>query len=210
MPHPLLIEGGILVNLRGERFTHELANISGMCVPVLAQPQGLAWVIFDEQRHLNTLTHSVEERQLAEIGALRRADTLGELEQLCQLPSGALARELAGADAARLAGATDRFGRSFAGLAPLAPPFRAVRVTGALFHTQGGLEVDAHAQVLRPDGTRLPNLFAGGGTARGISGPEVTGYLPAMGLAMAVTLGRLAGRAAAQLVQGAKALGTAA
>jgi fumarate reductase flavoprotein subunit len=44
----------------------------------------------------------------------------------------------------------------------------------------------------------LPNLFAGGGAARSISGPEVTGYLPGMGLCMAITLGRLAGRAAAQ------------
>lgn len=43
VPHPLLLEGGFLVNLRGERFTHENANISGMCVPVLAQPEGLAW-----------------------------------------------------------------------------------------------------------------------------------------------------------------------
>ncbi len=29
VPHPLMIEGGFLVNVRGERFTHELANISG-------------------------------------------------------------------------------------------------------------------------------------------------------------------------------------
>ena len=47
VPHPLMIEGGFLVNTEGVRFTHELANISGMCVPVLAQPGGIAWVVFD-------------------------------------------------------------------------------------------------------------------------------------------------------------------
>ncbi|HRX05395.1 MAG TPA: FAD-binding protein, partial [Anaerolineae bacterium] len=79
----------------------------------------------------------------------------------------------------------------------LAAPFCAIRVTGAIFHTQGGLMVDENARVLREDGTALPNVFAGGGAARSISGPEVTGYLPAMGLCMAITLGRVAGRSAA-------------
>jgi fumarate reductase flavoprotein subunit len=198
VPHPLMIEGGFLVNVAGQRFTHELANISGMCVPVLAQPQGLAWVIFDERRHQACLEHSVEQRQLAQVGAVRRADSWAALEALCSLPSGSLERENQSIDAARGAGQVDRFGRRFAGLEPLAAPYCALRVTGALFHTQGGLVVDAAAQVLRADGTRLPNLFAGGGAARSISGPEVTGYLPGMGLCMAITLGRLAGRAAAQ------------
>lgn len=74
VPHPLMIEGGFLVNADGVRFTHELANISGMCVPVLAQPGGIAWVVFDARRHEACLAHSVEQRQLLEIGALRQAD----------------------------------------------------------------------------------------------------------------------------------------
>ena len=87
----------------------------------------------------------------------------------------------------------------FGGYPPLAPPFYAARVTGALFHTQGGLAVDGGARVLRADGSALPNLFAGGGTARSVSGPGVWGYLPAMGLCTAVTLGRLAGQGAARV-----------
>ncbi len=62
------------------------------------------------------------------------------------------------------------------------------KVTGALFHTQGGLVVDGNARVQRRDGSA-------------ISGPGVWGYLPAAGLCMAVTLGRLAGEAAAKLTQ---------
>ena len=196
VPHPLMIEGGFLVNTLGQRFTHELANISGMCVPVLQQPQGLAWVIFDERRHQTCLEHSVEQGQLVEVGAVRRGDSWALLEKACGLPEGSLEREDTEINASRDAGRADRFNRTFAGLAPLAPPYCAVRVTGALFHTQGGLEVDGAARVLRPDGSPLPNLYAGGGAARSISGAEVTGYLPAVGLCMAITLGAVAGEAA--------------
>jgi fumarate reductase flavoprotein subunit len=203
VPHPLLIEGGFLANAEGRRFTHELANISGMCVPVLAQPGGIAWVVFDGRRHDACAIHSVEQRQLVEVGALRRADDWAALERLCRVPEGSFAAECAAIDAARAAGDTDRFGRSFEGLAPLEPPYYAVKVTGALFHTQGGLQVDDGARVLRPDGRPLPNVAAGGGAARSISGPAVTGYLPAVGLCMAVTLGRLAGASAARLCVGA-------
>ncbi len=201
VPHPLMIEGGFLVNARGERFTHELANISGMCVPVLEQPGGVAWVVFDERRNQDCLAHSVEQRQLREVGAIRSAASWSELERLCQLPDGSLAKENEAVNDARQADASDRFGRSFAGLDPLEPPYCAIRVTGALFHTQGGLQIDSAARVLRPDGRPLPNLYAGGGAARSISGPAVTGYLPAVGLAMAITLGHIAGRAAAQQTQ---------
>jgi len=74
-------------------------------------------------------------------------------------------------------------------------------VTGALFHTQGGLVVDSGARVLREDGSPLPNLFAGGGAARGLSGPSRWGYLSGNGLLTATVLGRLAGQSAAALVQ---------
>jgi fumarate reductase flavoprotein subunit len=73
-------------------------------------------------------------------------------------------------------------------------------VTGALFHTQGGLAVDAAGRVLRDDGRALPNLFAGGGAARGVSGPSCWGYIAGNGLLTATTFGRLAGAAAARQV----------
>jgi fumarate reductase flavoprotein subunit len=199
VPHPLLIEGGYLVNTRGERFTHELENISGMCVPVLQQPGGLAWVIFDDARHLSCLRHSVEQRQLADVGAIKRADSWEGLERACALPRGSLMARAREIDVARNADQADALGRMWRALAPLAPPFCALRVTGALFHTQGGLVVDTGARVLTPSGQPLPNLLAGGGAARGISGADLRGYLPGAGLCMAITLGRLAGRSAARI-----------
>ena len=54
---------------------------------------------------------------------------------------------------------------------------------------------------LREDGSPLPNLFAGGGAACGVSGPAVWGYLSGNGLLTAVTLGRIAGMEAARLAR---------
>ena len=80
---------------------------------------------------------------------------------------------------------------------PPGSSYRALKVTGALYHTQGGIQIDATTRATRADGTTLPNLYAGGGSARCVSGPSSWGYLPAMGLCSAVTFGRLAGRSAA-------------
>lgn len=201
VPHPLLIEGGVLVNNRGERFTHELENISGMCVPVIAQPESVAWVVFDETLDQKALEHSYEQRQLTEAKAIKRAPTIEALEKVCELPAGSLQKTLDEVNSSLQTGKPDLLGRSFKGLHALQGPFCAIKVTGALFHTQGGLEVNENAQVVRKDGTPLPNVFAGGGAARSISGPDVRGYLPAMGICMAVTLGRLGGTAAGKIAK---------
>jgi fumarate reductase flavoprotein subunit len=88
----------------------------------------------------------------------------------------------------------DPFGRDFTSKPKLVPPYYAVKVTGALFHTQGGLEIDENARVLP-----LRNVFAGGGAARGVSGAHVWGYLSGNGLLSAVGMGRIAGESAAKL-----------
>ena len=71
-------------------------------------------------------------------------------------------------------------------------------MTGSLFHTQGGLVVDEHARVLREDGSTVDGLYAGGGTATGISGHGAAGYLSGNGLTTAMGFGRLAGVHAAR------------
>lgn len=83
----------------------------------------------------------------------------------------------------------------------LQPPYYAIRVTGGLLHTQGGLAVDDKARVIDPAGKPFPNLFAGGGAACGVSGPAHWGYLSGNGLLSAITLGRIAGREAAGITQ---------
>ena len=65
-------------------------------------------------------------------------------------------------------------------------------MTCALYHTQGGLKVNSDGQVLRGDGSIIPNLYAGGGVAVGVSGKGLEGYLPGNGLLASLGLGMLA------------------
>lgn len=188
-----LIEGGVQVNAHGLRFSDELGDVSGQGARVIAQPGGVAWTVYDARIHQSCLDLP-QYVALREAGGVQSADTVAALAARAGIDGDGLAATL-GAIAAY---APDPFGRRF-GTPPLAAPFFAVRVTGAVFHTQGGLAIDGDARVLRGDGTPLPNLFAGGGAARGISGRGPSGYLPGAGLCCAVTLGRIAGRAAAAL-----------
>jgi fumarate reductase flavoprotein subunit len=193
-------EGGIQVNAAGERFSNEVLGYSEQAYKVIRQPGGVAWNIYDEIRERPALDFT-DYREVAELGGIKKANTYAELAGLLGLPPAALERTIAEVDAMRAGKGQDRWGRNFTGQRPLEPPFCGVRVTGALFHTQGGLMVDSGARVLREDGSQLPNLFAGGGAARGLSGPSRWGYLSGNGLLTATVLGRLAGQSAAALVQ---------
>lgn len=194
----LMMEGGVQVNARGERFSDEHQGYSEQAAAVLAQPGGTVWCLYDARLHALGLQFE-DYRGAHDAGAVRTAADTEALAAQTGLPLAALVATLGEMGNLAVQGGTDRFGRTFR-TPPLAAPFYAVRVTGALFHTQGGLVVDDDARVLRPDGTPLPNLFAGGGAARGVSGPDASGYLSGNGLLTAIAYGWLAGHAAARLV----------
>jgi fumarate reductase flavoprotein subunit len=197
VPPGVLIEGGILVDRTGRRFVNEVEDISGLMHPILACPEGLAWVICDEAIE-QRCAHIPETQALKALNAARRAATAADLAHRIGADAAILEASLNEARAAAEAARPDAVGRLWGTDRPPSGQLLAFKVTGALYHTQGGLQVDANARVLRPDGTKLPNLYAGGGAARSVSGPSFWGYLPAMGLCTAVTLGWLAGRAAAK------------
>ncbi len=196
---PLIMEGGFQVNLAGERFSNEAAGYSEQAAKVNAQPGGVAWSIFDARLHALMLQFD-DYRDALSAGAVIEAADLDALADATGLPRDALARTAGQVAQMVAAEAEDPFGRDFTGKPVLAPPYRAAKVTGALFHTQGGLVVDRDARVLRADGSPLPNLYAGGGAARGVSGAGADGYMAGNGLLTATTFGKLAGRAAAEAI----------
>jgi len=174
----LMMQGGIQVNVRGERFHDETAGYSEAAVHVLAQPGRVAWDLFDQT--LLALGRSFPDFVQAEsAGAVRHAADIPALARLIGCDGATLARTLAGTR--------------------LVPPYCAIKVTGALFHTQGGIAVDARCRALREDGTPHPNLLAAGGAARGVSGDSVWGYLSGNGLLSAVAGGFIAADGAAAL-----------
>jgi fumarate reductase flavoprotein subunit len=198
---PSVIMGGFQLNLSGERFYDESIGYSAAAAQVHAQPHHLAWTIFDA-RIEETMVQFEEYHDAVRSGAILIADTIEALAAATRLPEATLAAALTATSGYASGTARDAFGRDFTGAPPLTAPYRAVRVTGALLHTQGGLTIDVDARVMGQDGVPLPNLFAGGGAARGISGPGAAGYIAGNGLLTATTLGKLAGRAAVKLIAG--------
>ncbi|NKC30713.1 FAD-dependent oxidoreductase [Falsiroseomonas selenitidurans] len=194
----VIMEGGFQLNAAGERFWNEASGYSEAGRAVMGQPGHIAWDIFDQR--IAGITRQFEDFRQAEAqGAVLVADSVEELARITKLP---LESAMASVAALKQAGVTDGFGRSWAGVAPLAPPYCAVRVTAALFHSQGGMVVDDRARVRLAEGGVIPNLFAAGGAACGVSGPDASGYLSGNGLLSAVTLGRIAGEQAASLGRG--------
>ena len=200
---PLIVAGGIQVNCEGRRFANEARGYSEQAMDVTAQPGHFAWDTYDQRIH-SLMLEFQDYRDAVEAGAIISAPTADELARLMSIPAAGLQSTLAEVAQLAAAGKQCPFGRLFESDQLLQAPFYAAKVKGALFHTQGGLAVDEHARVLRADGSALPNLFAGGGAARGISGPGGWGYLAGNGLLTATTLGRLAGWAAGRQVSGAK------
>lgn len=207
-PHGILItwavmtEGGIQVDTRGRRFSNEHRGYSEQAIDVLAQEAGIAWDIFDDR--ILELARDFPDFVAAEAaGAVRSGRDAGALAKAIGADPATLAATLDTCRRLAEGQAEDAFGRDFTTRPALRPPFHAVRVTGALFHTQGGLVIDDAARVRLRAGGTIGNLFAGGGAACGVSGPEISGYLSGNGLLTALAFGSLAGQGAAQAAGGA-------
>ena len=204
-PHGVLLtwatvmHGALLLNVEGERFGDETEGYSEFGARVVGQPEATAWMVFDER--IDAACRPFADYQdLLGAGAVRWASDTPALADVLGAPEATVGATLAAARAAATGEHFDAHGREFFE-APLEPPYAAVKVTGALFHTQGGLHVDPNARVQR-SGAAITGLYAAGGAAVGISGNGADGYLAGNGLLSALGLGYLAGRDAARSVVG--------
>lgn len=183
--------GAFMVNRDGKRFVNEDVGPSALAAHVLAQPGGVALEVFD-QRIFDIVMKQGPVRDAWNAGAVVAARDIASIALAAAVPPDALQEAFDAAARCARGEAPDAFGRNTF-RTPLAPPFYASWVTGALAHTQGGLDVDAQARVLRADGTPIAGLYAAGGTAAGLSGRGGDGYLPGNGLGQCFPLGLIAG-----------------
>ena len=202
-PHNVLItwavimQGGIQVNAQGRRFCDESRGYSEQAANVLRQPGGFAWDVFDDR--IAGIARQFEDfRQAERAEAIISAATVEDLARVMRVPVSEFCGEWQEVEGLKSCSRDDRFGRSFAPNQRCAAPLHAVKVTGALFHTQGGLAIDASARVQKNNCGTFPNLFAAGGAAAGVSGSSAAGYLSGNGLLTATVLGRHAGAIAAR------------
>ena len=203
IPWMVMGAGALFVNQRGERFADETCGPTAMVPYVLAQPGRVAYEVFDAR--IFKAVAAVDARFANEVvpRVLRRADDVESLAKQFQIDPPTLAQTVAAYNAA-VAGGSDVFGRTVFG-GPLSAPFYGVRVAPALLETQGGLVIDPSARVLRAAGTVIPNLYAGGGAAVGLSAPGGSGSLLGNGLLCALGWGKIAGEQAEHEILTARA-----
>jgi fumarate reductase flavoprotein subunit len=184
-----VMHGAFLVDAEGRRFGDETTGYSEYAAQVLERAGGKAWIILDRRVHEACLEFQ-DYRDTVESGAVKWGDTVAAVADAAGLAPEGLENTVRQA-AASAAGKPDPFGRDY-WERPLEPPYAAIAVRPALFHTQGGLVVDEHARVLTPGGTPIQGLYASGGAAEGISGHGAGGYLAGNGLLPAFGLAYLA------------------
>ena len=154
----------------------------------------MAFAVFDTTIREYVLANEPRFVRLFNDGLIIEVADVEGLAEFIGCDSATLGDTLATSARAASGEIADEFGRTNFGFGPLHAPYCVAKVTPGLFHTQGGVRVDAHARVIRPDGSPITGLFAGGGVAAGVSGLSgAEGYASGNELVTAVGLGYLAG-----------------
>ena len=201
-PYPQLDElaaSGLVVNAKGQRITDE--GMGGVYITNAmareADPLGTS-VVFDEaiwQGPGRAAGIPPNDTMVTMGGTLFKADSIAEL-------AGKLSVDAVGLDATvrayNAALASNTLGalhpaRSATRRKPMpvsTAPFYGAPACAGITYTMGGVRTNAHAQVLRTDGTVIAGLYAAGATTGGLEGGPAVGY--AGGLMKALIFGLLA------------------
>jgi len=119
---------------------------------------------------------------LAGGGTLHRADSLGRLAEVAGLPADTLTVTIEAYNEAIRTGRLDalspkRSTRSGQPWAIETPPFYAIPICPGITNTMGGIAIDGHGRVKRPDGSVIAGLYAAGGATGGLEGGGALGYV---------------------------------
>jgi len=203
-PYPHLdaaAEVAILVGPDGRRFTDE--GLGGVCMAnaIARLPDPLsAFLIIDDKiwkaEPAITTTVPANPAMVEAGGGLVSAPAIEALAACIGLPADALAQTIRdhndavdGNSLARLA--VPRTTRKHKPMPIATPPFHAVPLCTGVTGTMGGVVINEHAQVLKPDGSVFPGLYAVGTPVAGLEGGPRAGYVG--GVSKAFILGMLAG-----------------
>jgi fumarate reductase flavoprotein subunit len=134
-------------------------------------------------------------------GTLHAADTVEELAGLAGLDPATLRATVEAYNAAVRNGrfaelAPPRSAKSGAPRPIETPPFYAIPICAGITNTFGGIAIDGHSRVRRPEGSVIEGLYAAGGCTGGLEGGGALGYVG--GLIKACVLGLRAGEDAAR------------
>ena len=201
---------GLIVNLDGERFVDEGADIRNYTYAkygraILSQPERAAFQLFD-QRTAHLLRDEYHVRQVT----MAQADTIEELAESLGLDSGGLQRTIDEYNQSCPEHGIDDFnpstldGVGTRGINPPksnwalpfdSPPYLGYAVTCGITFTFGGLRIEPRSgQVLDTEDRPMTGLYAAGELVGGLF---YNNYAGGSGLMAGSVFGRIAGRSAA-------------
>jgi fumarate reductase flavoprotein subunit len=209
-PYPLLDDlatAGIVVDRTGRRFVDEgnggiyvanriAAHMDPLSAMVICDTR--AWNGPGRQRRI-----SANPQLLRASATLYMADTVEALAGLAGLSSDAVTRTI---DAYNRAVRSDasigleprRSTRQHPPVPVDTPPYYAIPACAGVTYTMGGMRIDAHARVVRPDGGPIAGLYAAGSNTGGLEGGGRAFHIG--GLARAAVFGKLAAEHIASVV----------
>ena len=183
--------GGIFVNSNGIRFTNEYGGYSELTPHVLAQPGHFAYLIINNDIAAATAAFA----GYKEKGIVVSGNTPKQLADALGINADALSNTFERYEASIKRGEDEfnktKLPKNWNG------PYYAMKITGDLRHTQGGLVTDVAAHVLKADGTVIQGLYAAGGCTEGFASTGGAAYMSGDGLLQALVFGRIAGEKAA-------------
>ena len=192
-----VIKNSIYVNREGKRFVEESGRRDVISNATIAQTGQIMYSIFDSEggfyAGVKTLP-DVELKNLTSKGYLFVGNTLEELAQKAGIDPAGLKATVARYNDLVVSGKDTDFEKDEVELPIAKAPFYCVPLSPTLHHTMGGLRINTEAQVLRPDGSVIPGLYAAGEVTGGIHGSNRVG---GNALTDGVVFGRIAGRNAA-------------
>ena len=163
---------------------------------MLHQPGHYCYMVFTDEIAATSAKFS----KFQDAGIVFTANSAEELAEMLNIDPAKFAQTIAEYQASIVRG-EDEFNRTKLP-ASFEAPFYAIKITGDLRHTQGGLVTDIATHVMKEDGSLIHGLYAAGGVMEGFSSTGGPGYMSGNGLLQAFIFGKIAGERAATEVRG--------
>lgn len=204
------LPGTMMVDAVGRRFTNESQSYNDVGLDMIRNHLQWAWLIVDgrsrKRYFFGTAPPGVTPTSLIKQGFFIKTGSLKELASRCGMDPEVFGNTVkrfnsfadtgVDVDFSRGSSEYDRYGgdpkvRPNPNLGRIhTPPFLATRLYLGDLGTKGGLVTDEHARVLRPNGSVIDGLYAGGNTTASVMGKSYPG--PGATLGAAMTFGYIA------------------
>ncbi|WP_017470723.1 flavocytochrome c [Amphibacillus jilinensis] len=185
-------DGGILINLDGERFVNELTTRDVVSQAIIDQEDSIAFLVGNQVMKEKNASFS----NYIEDGYAVSGETMAELAQAMEVDEEVLQSTFTQYADAVDAGEDQQFERENLEEPLTEGPWYALPVVPSVHHTMGGLTVNTDGQVLDDSDEPITGLYAAGEVTGGLHGANRLG---GNAVADIITFGRIAGQSAASI-----------